>query len=285
MNTYCAEAPALSKNISQIIHDWDFEPDKMCVRLVEGDDGRELIQIRLELGVLQLEIDGRPDGKKIDGAESWLDFFEQTQKMHDAANPDGTPFMLAPEDCERLLREGIQYYHRYTSFWHLKRYELCARDTTRNVRLFHFVKSHARRDRDRLQFDQWRPYVLMMHTKAVATPLLQLQDVTAAVGAIDAGIAAIRRFLEEYQQEHRAEDCIELVQLERWRKELSEEQEGTQPHAEASEQTPQERLQEALRLAVDEERFEDAARLRDELHDLTEKQSESGDQRNPDERL
>lgn len=269
----------MSKDITHILRDWDFEPDKMSVRLVAGDDGRELIQVRLELGVLQLEMDGRPDGLRIDGAESWLDFFEHTQQLHDTANPDGTPFMLEPEDCERLLREGIQYYHRYTSFWHLKRYELCARDTNRNLRLFRFVKAHARRDRDKLQFDQWRPYVTMMHTKAVATPLLQLHDVAAAVGAIDAGIAAIRRFLGEYEQEHRAGDCVELVQLERWRKELTGEHEPSEPHAQASEQTSQEQLQESLRLAVAEERFEDAARLRDELHYLTEQTREPEDGR------
>ncbi|MEX0866006.1 MAG: UvrB/UvrC motif-containing protein [Pirellulales bacterium] len=274
----------MSKDISHIIRDWDYEPDKMSVRLVAGDDDRELIQVRLELGVLQLEIEGRPDGRKIDGEQSWLDFFEHTQQMHDAANPDGTPFMLEPEDCERLLREGIQYYHRYTSFWHLKRYELCARDTNRNLRLFRFVKAHARRDRDKLQFDQWRPYVIMMHTKAVATPLLQLQDVAAAVGAIDAGITAIGQFLSEYQQEHRAADCVELVQLERWRKELNDDQQGAPPHAEASEQTPLERLQEALRLAVAEERFEDAARLRDDLHEWTEQQSEPREDREDENR-
>ena len=30
---------------------------------------------------------------------------------------DDPPFVLESEDCQRLLREGVQYYHRYISFW------------------------------------------------------------------------------------------------------------------------------------------------------------------------
>ena len=182
---------------------------------------------------------------------------------HDAENPDGTPFLLESEDCVRLLREGVQYYHRYVSFWHLERYELCARDTNRNLRLFAFVREHARHTKDKLQFDQWRPYVTMMHARAVATPLVGLRDYQAALGAIDAGDRRDSRpFSSEYDQSQNAENCSELIYLLRWRDEISAKDQAT---SRPTPYDPLARLQAELEQAVSEERFEDAARLRDTI--------------------
>ena len=78
------------------------------------------------------------------GQPSWLDFYIAKQREEEAANPDAVSFQLNDEDCMRLWREGVQYYHRYLSFWHLGRYDLCARDTVRNLRLFEFVRDLLR---------------------------------------------------------------------------------------------------------------------------------------------
>ena len=128
-------------------------------------------------GLLQMEFDGRPDGKRV-GRLCLVARLLPAQAAGSASRriPTATPFVLDSEDCVRLLREGVQYYHRYISFWHLERYELCARDTSRNLRLFAFVREYAQHTKDKLQFDQWRPYVTMMHARAVATPLVGLKD-------------------------------------------------------------------------------------------------------------
>ncbi len=250
----------MSKDITQTIHGWDFDPDHISVRIVRGEDGRDKIQLRLDLGLLQMEFDGRPDGQRIHDHESWLEYYQQFQARHDGRHPDGPPFALESEDCTRLLREGVQYYHRYISFWHLERYELCARDTNRNLKLFAFVREHARHNKDKLLFDQWRPYVTMMHARAVATPLVAMKDYVAALGVIDAGIANIRTFLADYDQTDNADSCAELKQLLHWREEL----EAQRPaNLTADPASPLERLREDLDTAVREERFEDAARLRD----------------------
>ena len=252
----------MTKDIANTLEGWEYDPDNISVRIVPGEDGRDKIQLRLDLGLLQMEFDGRPDGKKIEGSPSWLDHYQKLQREHDAQHPDGAPFLLESEDCAQLLREGVQYYHRYISFWHLERFELCARDTTRNLRLFAFVRDHARHTKDKLQFDQFRPYVTMMHARAVATPLVGLEDYQAALGAIDAGIEAIRAFLAEYEQTHNAENCSELVYLQRWREELAAKKKGDDAPVPYD---PLARLKGELDLAVSEERFEDAARLRDTI--------------------
>jgi hypothetical protein len=256
---------AVSQDLTPILDGWPHDPDRFAVRIVSGEDGRDKIQVRLDLGILQMEIDGRPDGQRPEGQESWFDIFRQRQHSHDAANPDGASFQLSPDDCQLLVREGVQYYHRYLAFWHLERYELCARDTSRNLKLFAFVREFAAKDQDRLSFDQYRPYVTMMHTKAVATPLVELHDYDAALGVIDAGIAAIRRFLSDYGQQQQADRCGELVHLEKWREQVASHKPALPPPP----PDPLDQLKADLQQAVAEERFEEAARLRDELRRRT----------------
>jgi hypothetical protein len=265
----------VSFDISSILRDWPYRPDDITVRVVEGEDGWRKIQLRLDLGILQMEFDGRPDGRKIHGCDSWYDYHLRRQREHDAANPDAASYVLEPEDCSELLREGVQYYHRYLSFWHLELYELCARDTERNLRLFTFVREHARDERVRLEFDQWRPYVTMMHARAVATPLVQLEQWEAAVNVLDAGIRGIEKFLEEYNQKEKAGQVGELNFLQRWKREILEK---TQPASENAGETsaaaveappdPIDQLRADLARAIAEERYEDASRLRDNLRRL-----------------
>jgi hypothetical protein len=265
----------VSHDIDPILRDWPYHPDELTVRVIEGEEGRRKIQLRLDLGILQMEFDGRPDGRRIHDEESWLAYHQRRQRDHDAANPDGAPYLLEPEDCAELLREGVQYYHRYICFWHLGFYELCARDTERNLRLFAFVRGHARDERDKLRFDQWRPYVTMMHARAVATPLVELEQWDAAAGVLDAGIRGIERFLEEYDAVDRAPQVGELEFLRRWKEEILhkiEEVGGSScESAVAAAAKPVDRateLRAQIQLAVDEERYEDAAILRDELQRL-----------------
>jgi hypothetical protein len=265
----------VSLDIDPILRDWPYLPDDITVRVINGDDGQRKIQLRLDLGILQMEFDGRPDGRRIHDSESWLAYHQRRQRDHDAANPDGAPYRLEPEDCAELLREGVQYYHRYVCFWHLGFYELCARDTERNLRLFAFVREHARHDRDKLRFDQWRPYVTMMHARAVATPLVELEQWDAAAGVLDAGIRGIEQFLEEYNQADQASKVGELTFLRRWKAEITEKIKGQSANAAESSTvmapTPVDRaaeLRAQIELAVTEERYEDAAMLRDELRQL-----------------
>jgi hypothetical protein len=265
----------VSFDINPILNDWPYRADQVTVRTVEGADGRQKIQLRLDLGVLQMEIDGRPDGRRIHECQSWLEFHQRRQQEHDAANPDGAPYLLEPEDCAELLREGVQYYHRYISLWHLGRYELCARDTLRNLRLFDFVREHARHDRDKMQFEQWRPFVTMMHARAVATPLVELEQWDAAAGVLDAGIRGIERFLEDYNQTDRASQVGELRFLRQWKDEVIAKRDSTALVVDSPEEASEppvidlsDDLRKRLQRAILEERYEDAARLRDELNGL-----------------
>src|SRR5690349_13235608 len=61
-------------NIDRLLTDWPYDPDSVSVRIVKGDDERDVIQMRLDMGVLQLETTGRPDGARPNGSETYFDF-------------------------------------------------------------------------------------------------------------------------------------------------------------------------------------------------------------------
>jgi hypothetical protein len=245
----------LSKDITPVLDGWDFEPDEPQVRIVAGDDGRDKLQMRLDLGLIQMELAGRPDGSRPEGHESLLDALEHRASEVSAR---GGVFALDAADCAALMREGLQYYHRYLAAFHLQRFDLVARDTERNLRLFAFVVKHAGRPRDRLQFDQYRPYVTMMRSRARGHMALDRSDYAAALAAIDEGIEGIREFLREYDKADSEAECGELGFLLRWRREV----ESERPVG------PVERLEQQLALAVAREEYEEAARLRDQLQRL-----------------
>ena len=52
------------KDLSRLLREWDYDSNKLNVRRIIGEDGREKIQLRVDLGVLQMEVAGRPDGKR-----------------------------------------------------------------------------------------------------------------------------------------------------------------------------------------------------------------------------
>ena len=135
--------------------------------------------MRVDLGLIQLELAGRPDGLRPAGFESLLDALRGPRAPRGGSGED---FALDPAACAALMREGPQYYHRYLAAFHLQRYDLVARDTERNLRLFAFVVQHAARQRDKVQFDQYRPYVTMMHARARASQALARNDHARGAG-------------------------------------------------------------------------------------------------------
>ena len=58
-----------------------FDPQTLGVRLVKGKDGRDVLQMRVDMGILQPETTGRPDGESYEGHESVLEFLQQTQLL------------------------------------------------------------------------------------------------------------------------------------------------------------------------------------------------------------
>ena len=65
-------------DIGDLLNSWPFDPDEFIARRVIARDGTEKIQIRIDMGILQLEVAGRPDGQRPFGSVSLLEHFENS---------------------------------------------------------------------------------------------------------------------------------------------------------------------------------------------------------------
>ena len=248
----------MSKDLNaEILRDWDSQPNEVTVRKIRGMDGREMVQMRLDLGVLQMEMVGRPDGKRPHGYETLLDYYQEQQRRHRARFGDAETedYALNEDDCEELRREAMQFYYRYLSLFHLGDYYEVIRDTNHNVQLFDFVRDYAAEEGDRMSLEQFRPYVLMMNARARACIALERQDFDRALELIDLGIEQIQDFLRAVGREELLESCREVQFLEEWKERIQ----SKRPLSE------EEQLRQELRHAVEQENYELAAKLRDRL--------------------
>ena len=49
------------------------------MRQIQGKDGRDLLQMLVEMGILQMETNGRPDGVMQEGFEAYYDYLGDRQ--------------------------------------------------------------------------------------------------------------------------------------------------------------------------------------------------------------
>lgn len=247
----------MNKDISGLLNQWEYDPFDHARKIV-GDDGREKIQVRVELGILQMEVDGRPDGKRPYGMESVLDYYEyQLQKR---ISEEGTDegFALDSEACEDLRQEGLLYYQRYVLCFELQDYSRTIRDTDRNGRLFDFVWKYAKDKKDATALEQYRPYIIRMNASARALRDAQLQQYDSATKHVQEAIKRIGNLPAMDNPTFLFEKNRSLSILKGMVKELQARKPPSKIDA----------LRKKLEKAVTEERFEDAATLRDEIEKL-----------------
>src|SRR6476646_8876846 len=103
------EAKLPSKDITLVLKGWDYEPGTINVRKINGADGQPKLQMRLDLGLLQMEMNGRPDGVRPHGYESLLEYFENKLSDHRRRNGTELGFQITNSDCQSLREEAVMY--------------------------------------------------------------------------------------------------------------------------------------------------------------------------------
>src|SRR5260370_13123028 len=64
----------MSQDIDPALEGWEFKPGVVQARLVQARDGRQVLQMRVDLGVLQVEPARRPDGTRPPREASYFDY-------------------------------------------------------------------------------------------------------------------------------------------------------------------------------------------------------------------
>jgi hypothetical protein len=281
----------MNADLTPLLDGWPYEPGRINVRLIELPDGGQRVQVRLDLGLLQMHLDGRPDGKTPEGYESLLDLVEDRLEVgqgehdqehgeqdeedpsihdtHDAERespgpmpppPNGSPGEHEPklnrQQVAMLRDEAIQYYHRYLALLHLEDFERVVRDTSRNLRMLDLIERHAEAEEDRESVAPTRAHVTMMRARALASLSLRDNETKAALAAIDEGIDALRRHFAAQGRGELFERSTEVQVLQSMKQALM-------PRLPVSQKAE---LRQRLEEAVAQENYRLAAILRDELN-------------------
>src|SRR5947207_200143 len=242
----------MSLDLNTILKDWTNENGNIKVRKIVGLDGGEKLQLRVHLGVWQMEMTGRPDGQRPHNCESLLQYH---QKQAGHAEAKGEAYELTPEQCAELQQEGIQYYHRYLSLFQINDFAGVVRDTQRNLDLFTFVTEHTDRDELSWSLQQFRPYVLMMNTRAKASILLAQGKFGEAMSEIERGRDAIAEFFQHSNFPELVSKSSEIAFLDEWLEEVK----AKRPLSKL------EVMQREMETAIGKELYERAAELRDAI--------------------
>ncbi len=247
----------MSLDLNQVLADWSIPDGQLGARMIRGADGGDFVQLRVDLGVLQMHPDGRPDGASYRGypsAQRWV-----SERL-------GLGQPVEEQDWQELQRELQQLNYRRLALYVVAeeaaalRSEGAARECFVRVlrdiddclQIVSLIEEHE--ESGMRPHAGIRPTLLLQRTRVLAR-LRSLE------GRHEEAIEALHEGLEQLDQ------ALATVGLDR---ETREQDAGIlllrEMEHQLREQTGIHRtLRERLADAVESEDYEAAARLRDEL--------------------
>ena len=244
----------MRRDIDEALQGWPYEPDpgEVIAREVRARDGRNVLQIRIELGLLQLEVEGRPDGIRPHSFATYLDYL----RNRSTARGSKGNWTMTPEHCAEADREFAQFYHRRVAWLTLQRYDKALLDAEHSLALMDFVRKFAG-DADYVaSHERYRGLVLFHRTQAAAALALERRKPEEAIDAVREGMEKLVEHQQAVAAAAESEDAPNEALVEQLRHLEREIRKNF-----AVEKTLREQLDEA----VADEDYELAARLRDQI--------------------
>jgi hypothetical protein len=235
------------QHLDDVFSEWPYEFGQASARLVSGSDGRDVVQLRVEMGILQMEATGRPDGVRPGGCDTYYDH------LLSLAFQEGEDFSLDEDRCVQIDREFMQFFHRRVAWLALRAFSKAIADADHTLALMDFSTAHAPDSDWAEMHEQYRPFVLFHRTQAAALVELERNQASAAVAAVDDGLEQLRKVFE-------AHDALEEFDDSQLALKLLELKQAVVDHFELRPSLAQQ-----LADAIAAEQYELAARLRDKL--------------------
>ena len=235
------------RDIDRILQEWAYEPGEISARIVRASDGREVLQMRVEMGVLQLEAKGRPDGQRPHGADTYFEY------LQGVAHRSDDEFELNPQQCLEADREFMQFYHRRVCWLALREFGRATADANHTLAFMDFVCDHSPNEQWTLSHEQYRPFVLFHRVQAATLARLEECGPDEAIAELDDGLKLFHDLFEDYEADEQFDDDDLIQRLHELRATLRQ-QYDLQPS-----------LKDQLADAVATEQYELAAKLRDEI--------------------
>ena len=236
-------------DLSKILEAWRYG-DGEHVRRVTNHLGKEVLQVRLPLGIEQYELQGRPDGVRPKGEESWFHYYSTRIEKQP------WDIELTEEDFQNLKEECLLYYYRYLLFFQIGDYDYCSRDTMRNIEVLDFTNKHFPAEIC-ASLEQYRPYILRMHFMSDALGTIDTGgEISEALAILSEGSSSIEELPAM------AKNRIFLLEQ---KNSLRAIEELRQQFLRMLPPDPLSGMREKLAAAIANEDYEEAARLRDSL--------------------
>jgi len=239
------------EDIDDILSQWDYDDEQVVARIIRAEDGREVVQMRLDLGLLQMESDDRPDGRRPEGFVTYLDYLRDRYEVLDHEGK------LTGNECSELDRELLQFYHRRVCWLALREFGRAVRDAKHTLALMDFARVVSPSEEWDQSHERHRPLVLFHLAQAAALKYLASSGPEAAIARLDRGVEHIEKLAAIDRDAYDSDEsrgCQDLVdRLEELRDAVREQYSVDRT------------LEEKLDDAVATEDYEMAARLRDEL--------------------
>lgn len=251
----------MSLDLEDLVADWDCPQGEVAARIVCGNDGDTFVQLRVDLGVLQMRVDGRPDGSRYHGLPSVLEYLQHELR----AGRDA----ISGEHWQALDRELTQLNYRRVAI------ASCAEDALRrnaeDEAVSHLLRvlrdidvCHAALEllegegRPASSHAHLGPTLIFNRARLLSQLRIVLHDFDGAIEAALDGAEALQALTDELAAEPVDEDGPEHI--------------GVVYLNELSRQLRQQydielTLRERLELAIDGEDYELAEALHQELRD------------------
>lgn len=247
----------MSSDITRLLEEWPYDSDDN-VRIVAAEDGRSVLQVRQPLGIEQYELDGRPDGMRLEAHDTVLDEIEHRLAEYELTHGSEEGFEISEDDATQLHNEGVLYYYRYLLLFQLNDFERVIRDTSHNLRICDVLERHAVEASDAEDVLQFKPYIYRMHAAASAMDHMEREESSEAREILEEAIDTIQNMEEidtpAFQFERVRSVSFLRTALEQIEETISD---------------PVVRLRKELDAAIRQEDYEEAARLRDSIRELS----------------
>ncbi len=241
------ELPKLAEAVEEALRTWKPSLGEARARLIVLPSGVEVLQVRLELGLLQMAVHGRPDGTRVDSFAT----------LHDAISAGGmgsSDFSLS----SRLRLESAQFQRRAEAWLEARLPERAITDADLSLRSLGTAARVASSAEDRVALRAIaaaRVPLVALRVRAEAAALLAAGLGERVRANIDAGLERLRAAARDASLGDSFEVLSEVILLRAMRDNLV-------PKLPGSARTE---LESRLRAAVFSENYELAAILRDEL--------------------
>lgn len=261
------KGPNVSKDISKILNEWPLHQKTVNARIITGHDGQPQLQLRLDCGVMQMYLEGRPDGKKPFKFNTLLEYLEKRDNENLDLEPDEKTKESQKKYWVELDREMTQFYHRRLGLLTIAReaqdandnelaarcYRQAARDAEYTLRAMDFIRDNCDDDENIEVHERFRPYVLWHLTVACTQQKVLAEDFDLAIEQIKTGMGTIAKIYEDHGLAKWLKHDPSMAELRQLEKQIRKRY-GIKAT-----------LQEQLQRALADEDYENAASIRDQL--------------------